>query len=143
MAIQNSFIKIKGSLGGLTFYEMDGKSLVKTTSGVSKERILNDPNFKRTRENIQEFGASATLGKAMRNGFTGIIREIATAINEEGGLNAVNLRVAEQYINEFGKLAKTNNSIIIPSNLSDLSGMIATAMTVIKDQSKSTEEEKL
>ena len=66
------------------------------------------------------------------------IREIANAINEKGGLDAVNLRVAEQYISEFGRLAKTNNSIIIPSDLSDLSGMIATAMTVIKDQSKNT-----
>ena len=51
-------------------------------------------------------------------------------------MNAVNLRVAEQYLKEFGKLAKTNNSIIIPSNLSDVTGIIATAMTVIKDQSE-------
>ncbi len=79
MAIQNSFIKIKGSLGGLTFYEKDGKSLIKTAGGISKERILNDPNFRRTRENMQEFGASATLGKALRNGFSGISREITTA----------------------------------------------------------------
>ncbi len=62
------------------------------------------------------------------------IREIASSINEEGGMNAVNLRVAEQYIGEFGNLAKTNNSIIIPSNLSDISGMIASAMTVLKNQ---------
>lgn len=62
------------------------------------------------------------------------IREIANAINEEGGMNAVQLRVAEQYINEFGKLAKTNNSVIIPSNLSDVSGLIATAMTIVNSQ---------
>jgi len=43
--------------------------------------------------------------------------------------------VAEQYIGEFGKLAKTNNSLIIPTNLADMAGMIASAMTVIKDQS--------
>ncbi len=79
MAIQNSFIKIKGSLGGLTFYEKDGKSLIKTAGGISKERILNDPNFRRTRENMQEFGAAATLGKALRNGFSGISREVTTA----------------------------------------------------------------
>ncbi len=64
------------------------------------------------------------------------IREIATAINEEGGINAVNLRVAEQYITEFGNLAKTANSLIIPANLADTAGIIASAMTVIKDQSK-------
>jgi hypothetical protein len=79
MAVQNSFIKIKGSLGGLTFYEKDGKSLIKTSSGVSKERILTDPNFRRTRENMQEFGAAATVGKAFRNGFSGISSEVGTA----------------------------------------------------------------
>jgi hypothetical protein len=60
------------------------------------------------------------------------IREIASAINERGGQDAVNLRVAEQYIKQFGNLARTNNSLIIPSNLSDMAGMIASAMTVIQ-----------
>lgn len=62
------------------------------------------------------------------------IREIANAINDEGGINAVNLRIAEQYINEFGKLAKENNTIIIPSNLSDIAGLIKSLTTVIKEQ---------
>jgi hypothetical protein len=78
MAIQNSFIKIKGELGGLTFYERNGKTLVKTTTSVDKERIMNDPNYRRTRENMQEFGASATLGKAFRLGFAGISKEVRT-----------------------------------------------------------------
>ena len=46
----------------------------------------------------------------------------------------MNLRIAEQYINEFGKLAKTNNTIIIPSNLSDIAGMIKSVSSVIKEQ---------
>lgn len=78
MALQKSFIKIKGSLGGLTFYEKDGKSLIKTASGVTKERILSDPKFRRTRENMQEFGAAASMGKAFRNSFSGISREVGT-----------------------------------------------------------------
>lgn len=81
MAIQNSFIKIKGSLGGLTFYERNGKTLVKTATSVDKERIMNDPKYRRTRENMQEFGAAATLGKAFRLGFAGISREIKTRSN--------------------------------------------------------------
>ena len=72
MAIQDSFIKIKGSLGGLTFYEKDGKSLIKTSSGVNKERIMTDPKYKRTRENMVEFGASAKIGKSFRAGFVPI-----------------------------------------------------------------------
>ena len=56
---------------------------------------------------------------------------IAIAINEQGGTQAVNLRIAEQYLNEFGKLAKTNNTMIIPSDLSDIAGIIAAAKSVI------------
>ena len=47
-------------------------------------------------------------------------------------MEAVQLRVAEQYIEQFGHLAKTNNSIILPTNLTDVAGMIATAMSVVK-----------
>ena len=76
MAKQKGFIKLKGSLGGLTFYETRGKDIVRTTGGVDKSRIENDPNFKRTRENMSEFGASATVGKALRQGFGSIIKNI-------------------------------------------------------------------
>ena len=62
------------------------------------------------------------------------IRKTASAIREPGGSDAVNLKVAEQYVEAFGKLAKTNNSIIIPANLGDMSGLIATAMQVVKSQ---------
>ena len=60
------------------------------------------------------------------------IRKTAAAIQEPGGVNAVNLKVAEQYVDAFGKLAKTNNSIIVPANLSDISGLIASALQVVK-----------
>lgn len=59
------------------------------------------------------------------------VRLIAQAIQEKGGKDAVNLRVAEQYIGEFGKLAKTNNTIILPSDLSDIAGLVATATSVL------------
>ena len=64
------------------------------------------------------------------------IREIAMAINEPGGDNAVNLRVAEQYLREFGKLAKTNNTMIIPENLTDVSSILATAGKIFKESNK-------
>lgn len=59
------------------------------------------------------------------------IQAIAKSINAEGGRDAVNLRIAEQYIGEFGNLAKTNNTMIIPANLSDVAGLVATAKEVI------------
>jgi len=49
-----------------------------------------------------------------------------------GGETAANLRVAEKYIAEFGKLAKENNTMIIPSNLGDMSSAVATAMSVLE-----------
>lgn len=62
------------------------------------------------------------------------IRKTAAAIQSPGGSDAVNLKVAEQYVSAFGQLAKTNNSIIIPANMGDIGGLIATAMTVVKSQ---------
>jgi hypothetical protein len=55
------------------------------------------------------------------------------AISEENGLNAVNLRIAEQYLNAFGNLAKVNNTMILPSNLSDIAGIVATATSVFNE----------
>lgn len=60
------------------------------------------------------------------------IESVAKAIGEKDGINAVNLRVAEKYIKEFGNLAKQSNTLIIPSNLSDISGVVASLMSVVK-----------
>ncbi len=54
------------------------------------------------------------------------LRKVAEAIQAQGGTDAVNLRVAEQYIKEFGKLAKETNTLILPSNLGDIGGMVST-----------------
>ncbi|QHI68578.1 SPFH domain-containing protein [Tichowtungia aerotolerans] len=64
------------------------------------------------------------------------ITKIAEAIQSEGGSDAVNLRIAEQYIGEFGNLAKTNNTMIIPTNLSDVAGLVATAKSVLTQTGK-------
>jgi hypothetical protein len=57
---------------------------------------------------------------------------IAKQLQMPGGQEAANLRVAEQYVNEFGKLAKTSNTLVIPGNVADLSGMVTTAMTALQ-----------
>lgn len=64
------------------------------------------------------------------------IRAIAKAISDPGGKDAVNLRVAEQYIKEFGNLAKENNTVIIPSTLSDVAGMVGAMTSLIKTTGK-------
>ncbi|WP_329610655.1 SPFH domain-containing protein [Advenella mandrilli] len=64
------------------------------------------------------------------------IIKVANAIEQPGGLAAVNLQVAENYVEAFGNLAKEGNTLILPGNLSDMGGMIASAMTIIKNTNK-------
>jgi len=57
---------------------------------------------------------------------------VARSIQQSGGVEAVSLRVAEQYVESFGNLAKTSNTLIIPSNANDVSGMITQALTIFQ-----------
>jgi regulator of protease activity HflC (stomatin/prohibitin superfamily) len=59
------------------------------------------------------------------------VTAVAEAIGKEGGLQAANLKVAEEYIAALGHLARTNNTMIIPTNLADVAGVVASAMTVL------------
>lgn len=63
------------------------------------------------------------------------VRVVAAAIADPGGMNAANLKIAEKYVEAFQHLAKTNNTLIIPSNLNDIAALVASAMTVL-DRSK-------
>lgn len=66
MARSNGLIKIEGTVEDLTFYRKDGKNFVRKKGGVSRERILNDPNYVRTRENMSEFSHSGSSGKMLK-----------------------------------------------------------------------------
>ena len=63
------------------------------------------------------------------------IRQIAAAIGQPGGAEAVQLKVAERAIDAYQALAKTNNTMIVPGNMTEVSGLIATAMSVMKSSS--------
>jgi regulator of protease activity HflC (stomatin/prohibitin superfamily) len=102
--------------------------------GAREAAIAKSEGEKQAEINIAQGEAQATLINAEAN--ASAIRQIASAIQSEGGLQAVNLKVAEHYINAFGLLAKTNNTLIVPSNVSDMAGLIATAMSVVKSQGK-------
>lgn len=64
------------------------------------------------------------------------IKKVAEALSGPGGKEAANLEVAKQYLNEFGKLAKVNNTMIVPGNLTDLTGMVASAMATFQHVEK-------
>ena len=57
-----------------------------------------------------------------------------------GGMDAMNLRIAEAYLGEFGKLAKTNNTMIIPSNLADVAGMVSSVSRVFSEATAKKEK---
>ncbi len=99
--------------------EGDKQELIKRSEG-EKEKRINEAEGKAAE--------ILRIAEATAEG----IRQIALAINEKGGMNAVNLRVAEQYLMEFGKLAHQNNTMIIPTNLADISGMVGAITTVFK-----------
>ena len=98
----------------------DKQELIERSEGEKQKRI-NEADGKA--QEILRIAAATARG----------LREIADAINQEGGMNAVNLRIAESYIQEFGKLAKTNNTMLIPTDLSDVSSMVAAIGSVLKD----------
>jgi len=62
------------------------------------------------------------------------IQQVALAIQSPGGMDAVNLKVAEKYVEAFGNVAKQGNTLILPGNLADMGGMVATAMSIVKAQ---------
>jgi len=66
MAKADGILNIEGTVENLTFFKKDGKNFVRRKGGVSKQRIETDPNFVRTRENMNEFKQSATSGKLLR-----------------------------------------------------------------------------
>jgi regulator of protease activity HflC (stomatin/prohibitin superfamily) len=64
------------------------------------------------------------------------VRRVAEAIKVDGGIEAVNLKVAEQYVAAFAQLAKQNNTVILPANVADVSSLVATALSVVKQSNR-------
>ena len=109
--------------------EGDKQAKINRAEGDKQEMIARSEGEKQKKIN-EAAGKSAEIEMIARATAIGI-REIATSINQEGGMNAVNLRVAEQYLTEFGKLAKINNTMIVPADLSDIAGVISSITSVL------------
>ena len=69
------------------------------------------------------------------------IRDVASALTENGGREAVNLRIAEQWVSQFGQLAKTNNTMIVPAQLGDVATLVSTVMKSMEAMDASSPEE--
>jgi len=102
-----------------------------------KQQVIKASEAKKQQQINEADGAAAAI-LAIAQATAEGLRKVAETIQVPGGQEAVQLRVAEQYITKFGELAKTNNTLIIPSNLSDVAGLVASAMTVL-NRTKSAE----
>jgi len=118
--------------------EGERQAKINNADGDRQQKIFQSEGEKQKRINEAE-GHAAEIEKVAFATAYGI-REIAKAINEKGGSEAVRLRIAESYLGEFGKLAKTNNTMIIPTNLSDIAGIIATATAVFEKNKQQPQE---
>ena len=95
-----------------------------------KQQVIKASEAKRQQQiNEAEGEASAIL--AIATATSEGIRKVAEAMQDPGGYEAVQLRVAEQYIGEFGELAKASNTLVLPASVADVGSMIALAMNVI------------
>ena len=77
MARQKGIIKLDGTIGDITFYKSQDGYLAREKGGVSADRIANDPNFQRTRENGEEFGRAGKAGKMLRTSIRGLLQNVA------------------------------------------------------------------
>ncbi len=110
--------------------EGDKQAKINRAEGDKQEMIERSEGEKQKRINEADGRAQEILRTAAATARG--IREIAAALREPGGMEAVNLRVAEQYIQEFGNIAKTGTTLIVPTNLTDVAGLVRTVTGVIK-----------
>ena len=103
---------------------------INTAEGM-KQEVIKQSEARKTQQINEAEGQAAAITSVATATAAGI-RSVAEAIKLPGGQEAVQLRVAEQYIGQFGELAKTSNTIVLPANVADVGSMVALAMKLIK-----------
>jgi len=96
-----------------------------------KQQVIKQSEAQRQKQ-INEADGQAHAIQAIATATAEGIRKVAEAIKAEGGVEAVQLRVAEKYVEQFGHIARTTNTVVLPASLSDVGSMIALAMNVLK-----------
>ena len=110
---------------------------INLATGAREAAIAKSEGEKQAQINQAEGQASATLSIATATAEA--LRRVAEATNAPGGMNAVNLQVAEKYVEAFANIAKEGNTLVVPANLGDLATLISSAMTIVnsnKDNKK-------
>jgi regulator of protease activity HflC (stomatin/prohibitin superfamily) len=121
--------------------EREKRAVILTSEGERDAAINNAEGAKqqvikaseaRRQQQINEAEGAANAILAIARATAEGIRQIADAVRQPGGIEAMQLRVAEQYVANFGELARNSNTMIVPTNVSDVAGMVATAMSVVQ-----------
>ncbi len=106
---------------------------INIATGEKEAAIAKSEGDKQAQINHAQGEAAAVL--AVAEATAEAIRKVAQSIQTPGGMEAVNLKVAERFVDAFGQLARTGNTLIVPANLADVGSLIAAAMTVVKSHS--------
>jgi len=102
---------------------------INLAEGVKQAAVLESEGQKIAQVNKAEGEAKAVT--TLADATAAAVRTVAAAMNEPGGMNAANLKLAEHYIAAFANLAKTNNTMIVPGNVADVATLICTAMNTL------------
>lgn len=102
---------------------------INLATGAKQAAIAKSEGEKQAEINKAEGQAAATL--ALATATAEAIRRVADATQSEGGLTAVNLQVAEKYVQAFSEMARTNNTLIVPANMGDMTSLISSAMKIL------------
>ena len=109
--------------------EGDRDAKINTAEG-EKQRVIKESEANKQQQ-INEAEGQAAAILAVATATAEGLRRVAEALRAEGGTDAMKLRIAEQYVAQFGELAKAGNTLVLPANLSDVGSMIALAMQAI------------
>lgn len=112
--------------------EGEKQSAINVAEGQKQKVVLESEGVKLQQINTAEGQAAAIRAVAVATADG--IKAVAASIKDEGGFEAIQLRVAEQLVEQFGKLAKTNNTLILPANFGDMASIVSGALTVVKQQ---------
>ncbi|HYQ81666.1 MAG TPA: stomatin-like protein [Anaeromyxobacteraceae bacterium] len=109
--------------------EGERDAAINTAEG-KKQQVIKESEAKRQQQINEAEGQAQAILKVAQATAEGL-RLVAESLSQAGGLEAMQLRVAEQWVREFGQLAKAGNTLVVPANLSDVASMIALATKVI------------
>ena len=121
-----------------TVLQSEGERDAAINSAEGQKQLVIKQSEAKKQQQINEAEGQAAAILAVAKATAEGLRAVAGAIDEKGGFEAVQLRVAEHYITEFGKLAKAGNTLVVPSNLGDVGAMIGLAMSAIRPKAEPT-----